>query len=225
MADVIPESIQDTLEPFLVRAGRWPEPDTLTRPMDDREEAEDPDTIEIDPSLEGNLLDSVKLVHGALRNEPAEERLFWSADRKDYYYKLFRKELEDPPEDGDSFAPWLQWQGWASWAPIKGNLKGFCIQARHDASRAPVDLEVAQELLGEVLTNKLRDELLDEAAEVVCYPGFEGPEHCAGSVALNVAGLGAQFPYLFFYTDGQQLLVAMQTIAHEPFGASGIVPL
>ncbi len=225
MADVIPDSVKDTLEPFLVRAGKWPGADEISRPLDDREEAEDPEAIEIDSSLEGSLLDSVKLVHGALRNDPAEQRLYWTADQKDYYYKLFRKELEDPPEDGDKFAPWLQWEGWASWAPIKGNLKGFCIYARHDASRAPVDLEVAKELLSEVLTNKLRDELLSETVQIICYPGFEGPEHCAGSVALPVSGFGSRFPYLDFYTDGQQIVIALQTIAHEPFGAAGIVPM
>lgn len=200
------------MSPLLFRAGNWPEDSELTRPKDAREQAEDPRSIVVDPSASQLLESSVRLLHSALRNQDLDERLFWN-HKKDLFYQLRYQPPETPPEDGDPYALWEAWSGWASWSLIKGSLNAFAFGLKYAKRRDVADADGYFDILGEVLTNDFRDDLLADKTKTEFLP-------CSGSgiwAAIRTldGGYGTMYPYFYSFTDGQVFVGCLQTIAHS----------
>ncbi len=223
MGQVIPEPLHENVSPLLLAAGDWPDPDSLRSIAKLREEAEEPDEIEVDRSEQSALADGIKLCHGALRNEPIAERIYWD-DGEKLYYKLGYKPPEEPPKDGDKYEAWKKWSGWATFAPGDPDGPVFRLLARCEEPAESLDYEGLAGLWGAVLTNKLRDEVTRSEEVTSFFPGAEGPDHVAGITDLDTAGFGSAYQYMYSYTDGSEILLAFQMIPHATADSMGVRP-
>lgn len=217
MANLIPRQLRPDLSPLLVAAGEWPMVSRLTRPLDERRaalEAERPKLV-ADPARARQLLESARdLLHPALLDEPEDDRLHWTpAPERDLYLRLRRQPRPDPKLD--PYAAWSAWSGWASWAPAKLGPPALCVHAWLSKRLGPADASLGP-MLERVLRPALAGELKAPATTRTPSPAVNGPDHHVEMFILSEQGFGVAYPYVYAYTDGERLVLALQPVAHAP---------
>jgi hypothetical protein len=218
VANLIPRQHRPDLSPLLVAAGEWPVVSRLTRPSDERRAAPvaEKEKLRPAPSRARQLLEAARdLLHPALLDEADEDRLHWTpAPERDLYLRLRHVPRPDPTLD--PHAAWSAWSGWASWAPSKDVRPAFCVHAWVAKRLGPADASLSP-MLEQVLKPALADELLRGPRTTRApSPAVHGPDHHAALFILSEAGFGVAYPYVYAYTDGERLVLAVQPLAHAP---------